>query len=374
MKLELSAGSIVQVIGGSGQGLSRLAEELHREREGVGVVGQDAIAHVTFLRETVAEEVAFGLEQRGVRREEMEGRVDRMLRLVGLSELAEADPAALSGGQTRRLAVAAVAVLEPETLVLDDPFAGLDHASADRLVTLCHSLPRTAVVVLGNRPHPSLSGEVLPLSPAPLAHPGLQLPEPVGRGGTVLDLGPVTGRRGAGRRRWWQSHRPDSREFTVGPVHVQVVPGEVLWLRGDNGSGKTTLLRALAGLDGAPGTRVPVSLMLQRAGDQVVDTTVRGFVGPAAEPLGLDPDAHPLDLGATDLRLAQFLAVAGPGRPVMLADEPDVGLDHRGRGVMHGLIAERLRAGTALVITCHDEAFMAEIARYSRVSCLNLDQ
>ena len=372
--LELREGSVSQVIGGSGQGLSRLAEKLRREHRHVGVVSQDALAHITFLRETVAEEVAFGLEQRGVDRQEMERRVDRILRLVGLSELAEADPAALSGGQTRRLAVAAVAVLEPEILVLDDPFAGLDDTSAKLLVALCRQLPRTAVVVLGNRPHPLLPGEVLPLADAPLTPPDLQLPEPVGQGGAVLDLGSVTGRRGAGRRRWWQFPRPDAREFNVGPVGVRVAPGEVLWLRGANGSGKTTLLRAIAGLDGAPGTHIPVALMLQRAGDQVVDTTVRGFVGRAGEPLGLDPDAHPLDLGATDLRLAQFLAVAGLGRPVLLADEPDVGLDHRGRGVMHRLIAGQLRAGIALVITCHDADFMGEVARYARVSCLTLDQ
>lgn len=63
--LELREGSVSQVIGGSGQGLSRLAEQLRREHRHVGVVSQDALAHITFLRETVAEEVAFGLEQRG---------------------------------------------------------------------------------------------------------------------------------------------------------------------------------------------------------------------------------------------------------------------------------------------------------------------
>ena len=109
------------------------------------------------------------------------------------------------------------------------------------------------------------------------------------------------------------------------PLSVQA--GGVLWLRGANGSGKTTLLRALAGLDGAPAR--DVSLLLQRSADQVVEPTVAGFVGPRHAELGLDPDAHPLDLGATDLRLAQFLAVASLERPIMLADEPDVGLDHR---------------------------------------------
>ena len=375
MKLDLHPGTVTQVVGDSGRGLSRLADALHRRGGDVGVVGQDAAAHITHLRETVAEEVAFGLEQRGVERREMQRRVDRMLDLLGLTEFAEAHPATLSGGQTRRLAVATVAVLEPGVLVLDDPFAGLDPASAQRLAALCRTLEGTAVVVLGNRPHPLLGGGVRLLDGAPARSGPLRLPDPVGpvpSDGAQLDLGEVTGRRGAGERKWWQFRAPQAREFSVGPVHVRVKPGQVLWLRGRNGSGKTTLLRALAGLDGAPGAPVPVSLMLQRAADQVAEPTVRDFVG--SDVPGLDPEEHPLDLGSTDLRLAQFLAVAGLGRPVMLADEPDVGLDLRGREEMHRLIAGQLGAGTAMVLTCHDEEFMAQVARYARVSCLNLGQ
>lgn len=370
MKLELSPASVVQVVGESGQGLSRLAETLYRRHEGVGVVSADAMAHVSFLRATVAEEVAFGLEQRGVDRQAMQLRVDRMLSLLGLSELAHAHPATLSGGQTRRLAVAAVAVLEPKILVLDDPFAGLDENSVHRLVTLCHSLPDTAVIVLGHRAQPLLPGEIRPLIDTPSAPAHACLPAPVGPGGPPLELGEITGHRGTRRRRWWQFRAPLEREFSIGPVPVTVVPGQVLWLRGPNGSGKTTLLRAIAGLDGAPGTGVGVSLMLQRAADQVVDTTVRSFAG--AEVPGLDPAAHPLDLGATDLRLAQFHAVAGLSRPVMLADEPDVGLDTRGRQRMHELVAGQLRAGTALLLTCHDAEFMTEVTRYAQVRELKL--
>lgn len=60
----------------------------------------------------------------------------------------------------------------------------------------------------------------------------------------------------------------------------------------------------------------------------MVDTTVWDFVG--AQVPGLDPDTHPLELGATDLQLMQFHATVVLGRPVILADEPDVGLEMRG--------------------------------------------
>lgn len=367
MRPHLSPGTITQVIGASGQGLTRWAHSL-----GHPVVGQDALAHVTFLRDTVAEEVAFGLEQRGVQAPEMQRRVHRILDLVALDP--HADPAALSGGQTRRLAVATVAVLEPEVLVLDDPFAGLDAHSTRRLVTLCQTLADTAVVVLGTRPQP-LPGEIFSLVDATLTPhipvPDVPLPPHVGPPGAPVSLGEVSGRRGSGTRKWWQFRAPVAEVFEVGPVEVTVRAGGVLWLRGDNGTGKTTLLRALAGLDGAPG-RDDVALMLQRAADQVVESTVADFVGPRVAELEVDPEEHPLDLGATDLRLAQFLSVAELGKRVMLADEPDVGLDPRGRAAMHRLIATNLRERVAMVITCHDAEFMAEVARYSTVEVLTL--
>lgn len=367
--MHLVPGTVTQVIGASGQGISRWAHSL-----GHPVVSQEALAHVTFLRATVAEEVAFGLEQRGVEREEMQRRVDTILARVDLDP--EADPATLSGGQTRRLAIATVAVLEPPVLVLDDPFAGLDADSSARLRALCREFPATAVLIVGHRVQ-DLPGDVFTLAdahPVPFLPPDpLELPMPV-TPGERLDLGEVIGRRGGGRRRWWQFRTPGP-QFRVGPVPVTLTRGGVLWLRGANGSGKTTLLRALAGLDGAPAaSEHDVSLLLQRPTDQVVESTVGEFTGSRHAELGLDPDVHPLDLGATDLRLAQFLAVAAQGRPVLLADEPDVGLDHRGRGIMHRLIAAELRAGTALMLTCHDESFVTEVAEYAAVSSLNLDE
>ncbi|MDO5670647.1 MAG: ATP-binding cassette domain-containing protein [Corynebacterium sp.] len=363
MRPDLIPGTITQVIGASGQGLTRWARSL-----GHPVVSQDALAHVTHLRATVAEEIAFGLEQRGIPHAQMHERVTRMLGLIDLAP--DMRPAHLSGGQTRRLAIATVAVLEPEVLILDDPFAGLDPASSERLRTLCLSLPGTAIVILGHSPQP-LPGDVFSLIDAHLTPhfppAPIELPAPVGPGAS-RSLGEVTGQRG-GKRRFWQLR--SAEKFRIGPVDVTVRDGGVLWLRGANGSGKTTLLRALAGLDGAPAR--DVSLMVQRAADQVVDSTLAEFIGPRHRELDVDPQTHPLDLGATDLRLAQFLAVAALGRPVLALDEPDVGLDHRGRARMHELIAHELRAGTALVITCHDESFMAEVGEYATVASLSID-
>lgn len=363
----------VEVIGHSGAGLTSLAAQIHREWPGAAVVQQDATAHVSYLRDTVIEEVALGLEQRGTPIPEMQRRCEAMLHAAGLASLAERHPAQLSGGQTRRLAIAAVAVLEPEILVLDDPFAGLDPTSAQSIIRLLEALP-SRIVVLGNRSRLSsatlsLIDAILSPTPPPTHLPSL--PARVEASGDPIDLGEISATRGGEPRKWWQFRKSTQPAFAAGPIHLTVRPGQAVWLRGDNGAGKTTLLRAMAGLDGNPGleeTRgVGVSLALQRAADQLAESTVGEFVGDAdtVAALGLEPETHPLDLPAAHLRLAQLAQVFAQQRPLVLLDEPDVGLDAPSRDRAHALIAEGLRSGQAVIFTCHDASFAAEVGEYA---------
>ena len=362
----------VEVIGNSGAGLTTLAAQAHNEWPGAAVVQQDATAHVSYLRDTVIEEVALGLEQRGTPTAEMRRRCERVLSAAGLTELAERHPAQLSGGQTRRLAIAAVAVLEPDILLLDDPFAGLDPTSARAVIRLLEALP-SRIVVLGNRPRLDAAKLSLIdgiLSPTSLPTHEPSLPPRVESTSDPIDLGEITATRGGKPRKWWQFRATEQPTFTAGPVHLTVRPGQALWLRGDNGAGKTTLLRAMAGLDGNPGLEqthgLGISLALQRAADQLAESTVGEFVGDpdAVAALGLDPEAHPLDLPATHLRLAQLAQVFAQNRPLVLLDEPDVGLDTPSRDRAHALIAAGLRRGQAVIFTCHDTSFAAEVGEY----------
>ncbi|OFO33131.1 hypothetical protein HMPREF3048_11160 [Corynebacterium sp. HMSC075D04] len=366
----------VQVVGNSGAGLTTLAAQVHHEWDHAAVVQQDATAHVSYLRDTVIEEVALGLEQRGVPADEMRQRCQAILHAAGLSDLAERNPAQLSGGQTRRLAIAAVAVLEPGTLLLDDPFAGLDPTSCTRVTELLASLP-SKVVILGTRLRDidsaalGLVGGVLQPDVPP--NPNLQLPDRVTATDEPIDLGEVSAVRGQIQRKWWQFRTSSEPSFTAGPVQLTVRPGEAMWLRGDNGAGKTTLLRAMAGLDdnlGLEQTRgVTVSLALQRAADQLAESTVGRFIGDdeAVAALCLDADAHPLDLPSAHFRLAQLAQVFAQGRDLVLLDEPDVGLDIPSRERAHALIAAGLARGQAVIFTCHDTSFAAEVGEYAVV-------
>ena len=116
----------------------------------VAFVPQDASAMLSSVRATVAEELAFGLENRATPRDDMLRAVQRTAARTGLSDLLDRDPATLSGGELRRLAVGCAVIAEPDILILDEPLASLDAAGAAQVEDLVRSLRSagTGVVLL----------------------------------------------------------------------------------------------------------------------------------------------------------------------------------------------------------------------------------
>ena len=115
----------------------------------VGSVCQDVDSQ--FVTSVVEDEVLYGLENFGVPKGEIEGRVAQALDDMGIADLRDRMIATLSGGQKQKVAIASVQALNPRVLVLDEPTAELDPASSQAVFDLLARYARehgTTVVVV----------------------------------------------------------------------------------------------------------------------------------------------------------------------------------------------------------------------------------
>lgn len=144
VSLEIKSGSLVALLGPSGSGKStllRLIAGLESPDSGrILLTGKDATNqsvqernigfvfqhYALFKHMTVRENIAFGLEIRKTVKKRIKARVDELLELVQLSGFGERYPSQLSGGQRQRVALARALAVEPNVLLLDEPFGALD--------------------------------------------------------------------------------------------------------------------------------------------------------------------------------------------------------------------------------------------------------
>jgi len=167
--LEVSKGEIVALLGPSGCGktttLRLIAGFEHLDggrivlegddlsglpafRRGIGLVFQD---YALFPHMTVADNIAYGMKQKGIVRAERAAKIDELLTLVRLQGLGGRRPTSLSGGQQQRVALARALAIEPRLLLLDEPLSNLDAKLREDLRTelrdILVSLRLTTLVV-----------------------------------------------------------------------------------------------------------------------------------------------------------------------------------------------------------------------------------
>jgi sulfate transport system ATP-binding protein len=144
VSVDVASGSLTALLGPSGGGKStllRVIAGLEQPDSGtVAICGSDVTTvvpqrrnvgfvfqhYAAFKHMSVQENVAFGLRVRKRPKQEIRRRVAELLELVHLEQMAERFPAQLSGGQRQRMALARALAVEPEVLLLDEPFGALD--------------------------------------------------------------------------------------------------------------------------------------------------------------------------------------------------------------------------------------------------------
>jgi energy-coupling factor transporter ATPase len=112
--------------------------QTHAMAKSVGLVFQNPENQLFAL--SIEKDVAFGLENLGVPREEMRKRVEWALKLTSVYDLRERSPHEVSGGQQQRVAIAAVLAMQPEIIVLDEPTSFLDPLSAEKIFEVIREL------------------------------------------------------------------------------------------------------------------------------------------------------------------------------------------------------------------------------------------
>lgn len=108
----------------------------------IGFAFQNPFTQISGVKETVYEELAYGLENLGLPREEIIKRVDQVIEYLKLENLKEKNPYELSGGQKQRVALGAVIAMEPEIIIMDEPTSQLDPQSTEDIFKIIEILKK----------------------------------------------------------------------------------------------------------------------------------------------------------------------------------------------------------------------------------------
>ncbi|MER3545632.1 MAG: ABC transporter ATP-binding protein [Chloroflexota bacterium] len=380
----------------------------------VGTLLQDPEKQI--LGSRVENEVAFGLENLGQPREEILARVDEALRYLGLEHLRRRETFYLSGGEKQKVALAGVLAMRPSILVLDEPLASLDPASAAEALRLIRRLAdegKTVIIVehrvedvLKIQPEKALFledgrvryfGDVEGFLQAVDYHQA-KLPAPLIMAQARRAVAPAQtwpdprrdGRRGEVLVRFENvSFAYDDGEPVLRDVSLDIHAGDVIALLGPNGAGKTTLVKQAIGLlkptqgrvlvDGKDTREMTVAqaaryigYVFQSPSHMLFAPTVRQELAFGPKNLGYDAetiaagvreairlvnltgleDYSPLALSFGQQKRVSIAAILAMRSPILVMDEPTAGQDYQNYMTFMAAISEM--PFSAILFITHD--------------------
>ena len=116
----------------------------------IGFVFQNPFTQISGVKDTVFEEIAYGLENLGLDKEEIISRVEKILKLLKIEKLRDRNPYDLSGGQKQRVALASIIAMDPDILVIDEPTSQLDPKGTEdifKIINLMANEGKTIILV-----------------------------------------------------------------------------------------------------------------------------------------------------------------------------------------------------------------------------------
>ena len=114
----------------------------------IGYIFQNPFTQISGVRKTVFEEIALGLENLGMPREEMIEKVLHIAKLVHIENLRQNNPNALSGGQRQRVAFASIIAMDTDTFVIDEPTSQLDPEGTEGIFEIIHTLKEQGKTII----------------------------------------------------------------------------------------------------------------------------------------------------------------------------------------------------------------------------------
>ena len=116
----------------------------------IGFVFQNPFTQISGIKDTVFEEIAYGLENLGLDKEEIISKVEKILKLLEIEKLRDRNPYDLSGGQKQRVALASIIAMDPDILVIDEPTSQLDPKGTEdifKIINLMANEGKTIILV-----------------------------------------------------------------------------------------------------------------------------------------------------------------------------------------------------------------------------------